>query len=694
MPQMPADVVTREIFWNVSSSGRLFFYALTIATLATFGYGVWRHVRKVLRAKPMDVPWRRICADAWRRAAELLLNSSIARQNPVAGWMHRAIMWGFVALFIGTLIVAVEYDLFRTLLGRKHGFFVGRFFLTFELVLDFAGILFLVGLVVALLRRYAFRQPQLTWKPLDLLLPVWLLVIGVTGFLVEGMRLAATLPDLNYSPYWSPGGLFLAQLWHGVDASTVRTWHEYAWLGHAVLSLGWVAAFPYSSKVVHMVSAAMNVFLRDLRPQGRLAAVDVEAAFEHEQSLGLGHIHDLNRKDVLDLLSCTECGRCEMSCPANSSGKLLSPRQIVVKLRDQLDEETPLLGRVKETRAIMGATVTAEEIWACTTCMACVDICPVSIDPLAKILELRRNEVMIQDRYPDTFAAVFNGLTKRGNPWNQHSSSRLEWARGLPVRTMAAVKEAGETVDYLLWIGCSAAFDPRNQNIARSLVRILDRAGVSFAVLGEEESCTGDPARRVGHEFLYQIQARQNVETFEAYAFRKIVTLCPHCFNCLGKEYPDFGGRYTVVHHTQLIHELLESGRVTLTQRTEAVVSYHDSCYLGRHNGIFDPPREILKKIPGLEIVEMKQNRSNGMCCGSGGGLMWIEEEPGKRVNEKRVEQIQEAVAGASSSKKALVASACPFCITMLEDGLSAKKANVQDKDIAELVAEAMGDAS
>jgi Fe-S oxidoreductase len=691
---MSSVLATREVFWNISYSGRLIFYLMTILSMGVLGYGVWRHIRKVLRAKPVDASWAQVRQGMWGQVIEMALNTAVARRNPLAGFMHRLTMWGFLTLFVGTLIVGIEYDVFQGLLGRRHGFWVGPFFLGYELALDSMGVLFLAGLAAALARRYGLRTPHLTRKRIDLLLPVWLLAIGLTGFVVEGLRLAATGADLGYSPKWSPVGLFFSQFWKGAGQAEIRWWHGKFWLFHAALSLGWIAALPYSRKVVHILSAPLNVVLADLRLKGRLPLLDVESAFEKELPLGVGHIRDLTRKDMLDLLSCTECGRCEASCPAHISGKLLSPRQIIVQLRDQADEETPLAGHAKQERQIMGATVSAEEIWVCTTCMACVEACPVSIDPLSKILELRRNEVMIQDRYPDTFADAFSGIDKRGNPWNQHSSSRLEWARGLTVRTMADVTAAGEKVEYLLWVGCSAAFDPRNQKIARSLVKILQAGGVSFAVLGEEESCTGDPSRRIGHEYLYQTQARRNVETLQTYTLDKILTLCPHCFNCLGREYGDLGGHYTVVHHTQLVYDLIQSERVKPARKIEAVAAYHDSCYLGRHNGIYDAPREILKKIPGLELVEMERSRATGMCCGSGGGLMWVEEEPGKRVNEKRVDQIQEALAGAPGrTGSRLVASACPFCMTMLEDGLAARRADVQDKDIAELVAEAIGEA-
>ncbi len=680
---MSGELVTREVFWNVSAAGRVMFYAMALAATAAFGYGVWLQFGRVLRAKPVDVSWAVIRTAAWRRIVSLALNRTVARGSALVGWMHAFLMWGFLTLFIGTLLVAVEYDVFRVLLGQRAGFLSGWFFLGFELILDFMGGLFAAGLLLALIRRFGSKPAHLDREPLDLLLPAWLLMIAITGFAAEGMRLAATDADLAYSPYWSPVGQVFAGPWRVAGVETVRWWHGGLWMFHAALSLGWVAALPYSRKVLHVLTAGINVLLGDLRPKGRLAKVDVETAIENELPLGLGTVSDLTRKDVLDLISCTECGRCESHCPAHGSGKTLSPRSIITKLRD-------FSGGV--TEPLMGNAVTADEIWACTTCMACVEVCPVSIDPLSKILELRRNEVMIQDRYPATFGDVFSGMTKRGNPWNQHSSSRMEWARGLAVKTMAEVSATGESVEYLLWVGCSAAFDPRNQKIVRSLVRILEKAGVSFAVLGEEEGCTGDPARRMGHEYLFQEQARQNVEVLQSYGVRKVITLCPHCFNCMGKEYPAFGGNYAVVHHTQVIRELIESGRLVLSKRIDAVAAYHDSCYLGRHNGVYDAPREILKRVPGIKLVELQRSRETGMCCGSGGGMMWVEEEPGKRVNERRVEQVHEAMASVPAAPGGrMVASACPFCMTMMEDGLAAKKSDVTDRDIAEIVAEACG---
>jgi len=684
-------MATREIFWNVPFAGEVVLYLLAAAALGLLGFGVYRHVRRILAGKPLAVDWNRIRSQAAGALATVLSNRAVLRRHRVGGLMHLLIMWGMIVLFLGTVIISIEYDLFRKILGMEHGIWVGPFFLGYELVLDLLGLGLVAGLLLALVRRYVLRRPQLKRTGSEWILPVWLLALAVTGFVVEGLRLAAFQGDPGYGAGWSPVGYALSALWGGAGADALRGWHAALWWGHAVLALAGLAYLPFAPRVMHLLTAVVNTLLRDLRPRGRLEALDVEGAFERDEVLGYETLADLSRKDLLDVASCTECGRCELNCPAHIAGKVLSPREIVLGLRRQVNGERPLLSGSVEPSRILEARIQPEAIEACTTCMACVEACPVYIDPLAKILEIRRSEVMMQDRYPETFAEVFAGTEKRGNPWNEHPEARLDWAKGLEVRTMAEAAEAGEQVEFLLWVGCSAAFDPRNQKIARSLVRILDAAGVSFAVLGEEERCTGDPARRMGHEYLFQVQAESNVELLAGYGVERILTLCPHCYNTFKKEYPDFGGRYEVVHHTELIRDLLEGGRISPDRPVDGAAVFHDSCYLGRHNRIFDAPREVLRKLPGLETVEMERSREYGMCCGAGGGLTWIEEEPGRRVNDHRVDQALEAMGGHADREVRILATACPFCMTMLEDGLAARETGLKDRDIAELVAEAMG---
>lgn len=681
-------MATREVFWNISPIGELLFYLLALIAGAVFAYGIYKHIRRILYGKKVLFTLRPLGAKLSAVLASIAANRTIVRHDAPAGIMHLFIMWGFIVLFIGTVIVTIEYDLFQKILGLAHGFWVGSFFLGYELILDILGALFIVGLIWALVRRYGVKPPQLTWKPLDLALPVWLLVIGVTGFVVEGLRLAATAPELSYNPRWSPVGFVISQWVQVLPTETVRSWHLVLWWAHGFLALGWIAYLPYAPKVMHILTAGVNLFFQEMRPRGRLEVLDVEGAFERNEVLGVQTIKDLTRKDFLDLASCTECGRCEANCPAHLSGKILSPREIIVEVRDHANEELPAFGKPTEHKQVIGYSIEPEEIWACTTCMACVEVCPVYIDPLNKILELRRNEVMMQDKYPESFADVFKGMDGRGNPWDMPATERLAWMKGLDVPVHPS-SSAG--CEYLFFVGCAASFDPRTQKIARSMVKILQHAGITFAVLGEEEGCTGDPARRIGHEYIFQILAKQNIETFTHYNVKKILTICPHCLNSLKNEYPTLGGQYEVVHHTELIEQLLREGRLKLSKEISATVTYHDSCYLGRYNRIFDAPRNILCKIPGVQIVEMERHRERGMCCGAGGGLMWLEEEPGKRVNELRVKQAQEAFAKARANGRAkLVASACPFCMTMLEDGIKAKNADFENKDIAELVAEAL----
>jgi Fe-S oxidoreductase/nitrate reductase gamma subunit len=686
-------MATREIFWNISFVDEVFLYVLAAVAVGIFAWGIYRHIRRIRSGIPVPFPRSDLGSRIVRTLVTLASNRTVFRRHPLAGGMHLLIFWSFGVLFVATLIVALEYDLFHKGFGMDHALLKGSAYLGFELVTDLFGGLLVIGLVIALIRRYLPGRPQLKHQPIDWLLPVWILAIALTGFVVEGLRLAAEAGELGYPPSWSPIGAAVANLAVGADPEALRTGHVLLWWIHGVLALAGIALLPFFPKVVHLLAAGVNTFFEDLRPRGRLAPLDVEGAFERDENLGYESLADLTRKDLLDVTSCTECGRCEINCPAAISGKILSPREVILGLRRQLNAERPLAGRPVEPQKILAAHVSAEAVQFCTTCMACVEICPALIDPLSKILEIRRNEVMIHDTYPETYADVFAGVEKRGNPWNEHPTARLEWARGLDVPIMAERAESGEPVEYLFWVGCSAASDPRNAKIARSMVRILHAAGIDFAVLGEEERCTGDPARRMGHEYLFALQAESNVELLSGYRFDKLLTLCPHCYNTFTREYPDYGGTYTVVHHTELIRDLISAGRITLTRSIEAVAAYHDPCYLGRHNRIFDAPREILAKIPGIRCVEMERSREMSMCCGAGGGLTWLEEETDKRVNDRRVDQAHQAVTGADGGSAAagLIATACPFCMTMIEDGLAARETGLADRDIAELVVEAMG---
>jgi Fe-S oxidoreductase/nitrate reductase gamma subunit len=686
-------MATREILWNISGAGEVALYTLAAITLGVLGWGIYKHVRRILNGQPVTFPTPAQAGRLGRALLTVLSNRTVLNRHKLGGGMHLLIMWGFIVLFIGTTIVGIEYDLFHKIMGMEHFMLQGWFFLGFEFITDLFGVLLVGGLVIALIRRYVLNRRQLKRQSVDWILPVLLLLIGVTGFVVEGFRLAANAADLGYAPGWSPVGALFSGLINGAGTDSLEIAHVIFWWIHVLLALAAIAVLPFVPKAMHLVAAGANIFFEDLRSKGRLAKLDVEGAFERDENLGYETLPDLTRKDLLDVVSCTECGRCEMNCPANISGKSLSPREIVLGLRRQLNTENPIAGAPGEASRILDAEISPDDIQYCTTCMACVESCPVLIDPLAKILEIRRNEVMIHDRFPDTYADVLMGMEKRGNPWNEHPTARMEWAKGLDVPIMADVAEEGKGVEYLFWVGCSAAYDPRNTKIAQSMIKILQAAGINFAVLGEEERCTGDPARRMGQEYLFSIQAEMNVELLADYKFDHILTICPHCYNSFVKDYPDFGGEYSVIHHTQMISDLIKDGRLSLINSVDAIATFHDSCYLGRHNRIFDAPRDILAEIPGLQTVEMERNKEMGMCCGGGGGLSWFEEDTDKRVNDQRVEQAAQAVEKTGNDKPSMIVTSCPFCLTMIEDGLAATETTIVDRDIAELVAESIEEA-
>lgn len=683
-------MATREILWNISTAGEVVLYLLAVITLGVLGWGIYKHIRRILNGRNVTFPTPVQAGRLGRALVNVLSNRTVTHRHKLGGGMHLLIMWSFIVLIVATTIVAIEYDLFHKILGMDHLIMQGPFYLGFELVTDVFGFLLIVGLIVAIMRRYVLSRPQLKQQAVDWKLPVLLLIIGITGFIVEGFRLAANAADLGYNQAWSPIGALFAGIVNEATPESLEMAHVTFWWIHVLLAFAAIAALPFVPKAMHLFAAGVNIFFEDLRPQGRLEKLDVEGAFERDENLGYEKLEDLTRKDLLDVVACTECGRCEMNCPANISGKNLSPREVILGLRYQLNTEQSISGPPTEPARILDAEISPETIQYCTTCMACVESCPVLIDPLSKILELRRNEAMIHDRFPDTYADVLMGLEKRGNPWNEHPTARMEWAKGLDVPIMADIAAEGKGVEYLFWVGCSAAYDPRNTKIAQSMIKILQAAGINYAVLGEEERCTGDPARRMGQEYLFSMQAESNVELLADYKFDHILTICPHCFNSFAKDYPDFGGDYSVIHHTQLIEKLIEEGKISLTQTVDATATFHDSCYLGRHNRIFEAPRAILEKIPGVKSVEMERNREMAMCCGGGGGLSWFEEDTDKRVNDRRIDQASEAIASTGNDQASFIVTSCPFCLTMIEDGLAAKETTIENRDIAELVAESI----
>ncbi|MFZ5827790.1 MAG: heterodisulfide reductase-related iron-sulfur binding cluster [Bacillota bacterium] len=625
---------TRQLYLNIDY--HWIMYLLLLPALASFGYGFWRKWQAVRAGKPAARFDRR--AERLRLVARHLLLHTRLRRDPGSGYSHLAIFWGMLLLFIGTLVVAIEADF-----GVKV--MQGTFYLVFQsLILDLVGLAATVGLAYMLVKRFVLRPERLASGKHDFLTAGLLLVIMLQGFVIEGLRIALTDDPWRA---WSPVGWAFALPFEGMAEDGLVLAHQFFWWFHLVTVFGWIAHLPYT-KMGHIFTGALNIYFADLEPRYQaLQPVD----FEQAEKLGITGPEDFTWKERLDLEACTECGRCQEMCPAYAADKPLSPRQLILDFRD-------------------GAKVAEESLWACTTCRACMDACPVLIEHVPKIVNMRRYLVMEQSEFPEMLQEASRSLENRLHPYKGAAASRTDWCEGLNIPTIA---EAGE-VDLLYWVGCTAAFDQRNQKTARALAQVMQAKGVSFAILGSVESCCGDPARRMGNEFLYDTVARGNVELLNSYRFKRIVTACPHCLHALGGEYRQFGGEFTVIHHTQLLAEL----GLTADQGS---VTFHDPCYLGRWNNEYEAPRQVLG-----QVTEMDRNREQSFCCGAGGGHAWLEDEPGtRRINHLRAEQ-------ARATGCTTVATGCPFCLQMMEDGLKAVgcEESVVSRDVAELVWEAM----
>jgi Fe-S oxidoreductase/nitrate reductase gamma subunit len=734
----------REIYWNVGEPiGALTVYGTAIIALAVMTWGFLRDVAHWRRGKPAN----RI-DNLPRRAIEFLTQvfgqkRVLKDRNP--GIMHALVFFGFLALFIGTDIIAVEEDFTVPLMGEDAGrILVGDFYKNYELILDAMGLVFLAGVIWMIVRRYQVKPERLHNRRTDAWGLALFAYIAVSGYLIEGLRLANQhIGGVEvYTQEWATRafvGYGLATLFRAIGLGPVggeigmaaSALHLFFWFTHTFATFAFVASIPFA-KLQHIFYTPLNTFFKDHEPKGALMPIpNLEAEIEKDEpQLGVATLADTTWKQRLDFDACMSCGRCQSKCPAWASGADLSPKFLITKMAnlmrgepvlknngeiirvEQVIDGNPVArfsagaeGTSRPIQKVEGdnehagllesAIYTENEIWSCTTCRACMEECPAMIEHVDLIVDVRRNLTMIQSEVPGGVKRVLEGIERAGNPWRLPTRERSAWTDGLDVPTMAEKadgKAAGETtVDVLYWVGCAPSYDERSKKVARAFVQLLNRAGVDFAILGDEETCTGDPARRMGEELLYQAKAQENIETIKQYTFKRLVTTCAHCFNTHKNEYPQFGGTagvdYQVIHHTELLAELVAQGKLTPTVPVNEKVAYHDPCYIGRYNDVYDQPRSVLAHIPGVEIVEAPEwNRERAMCCGGGGGNVWLEGWGKKGVNVIRLEQLQKA-------RPDTIAMGCPFCMVMFED--AAKNTGVDEtlarKDVAELLLQSLG---
>lgn len=694
---------------DLSATGHAIFFGVVILAAAFFSFNAQRLVGYMMTVgKPedrLDHPLIRI-----RNLLLVGIGQSKILRDPVAGSLHALVFWGFVVLTIGT----VEFILSGLIPGFSYEQILPEpLFSLYVLSQEGFAVLVLAAVSVLIYRRVVVKPKRLQGDNVHSGDAIFILSmiasLMITLILYGAFNFAI---DPAHTTLFKPVSAALGYPMTSLPVGVLEWGMSVNWWLHSLIVLAFLNYLPYS-KHLHVLVSLPNTFLSNTSgpgPLGVMRYMDLEA--EDAEQFGAADVIDLSWKNLLDGYSCTECGRCTAVCPANLTGKVLSPRKIVINTRERLMEVAPVLapqfsldpnpggssngvtngasnGASNGTATailehkLLDNFITEEELWACTSCRACVQECPVSIDQLDTIMEMRRNLVLMESRFPSEVQPAFESMERNGSPWAFNPGDRGKWAEGMEIPTMAEMIERGDNPDVLFWVGCMGSFDDRSKKITVAFARIMQAADIKFAILGQEEKCNGDPARRMGNEYLYQMLARDNIETLDRYGVKTIVTSCPHCFHQIGNEYPQLGGNYDVIHHSTYIEKLLEEDLVPLNteEGKRLTIAYHDSCYLGRYNDIYDAPRETLKRsLPVVTLVEPARTKSRGFCCGAGGGQMFMEENVGKRVNIERTEELLATGADA-------LAVACPFCLTMINDGVTAKESSVPVMDIAEVVA-------
>lgn len=659
------EEIGRQIFWNVGGGARWISYALMVATFIALIYGIKKRYAMWKIGKPATFNFKdRLGERIGYFIANGIFHKSILREA-YPGWMHFFIFWGFLILAIATALIAIQDDVIRLIFGVE--FIKGNFYLIFSFLTDLAGAIAIIGILMAIYRRYVVKPTRLDNKPDDLIVLLWILAVLVTGFLVEGARIAA-----DPKPYevWSFIGWITSSIFPTAEKGTTYMPHAVFWYIHMILSFGLIVYIAYS-RLLHIITSSLNMMFRGVEDSPRGAIAPIED-FENAEEFGVNSIDGFTWRQIFDLDACTRCGRCQDLCPAYNSEKPLSPKQFIQDLKAEWERAAQ--GKKNED-GLIDNVIQEETLWSCTACLACQVNCPVSIPTFDKNIEMRRYLTLTLSKTTSETRLLFKNLQQKVDPYGMGKRQRTEWIEGLDIKMIGE-----EEVEYLYWVGCVASLDDRNRKVAKAFSKILNTAGVSFGILGQEETCCGDPARRCGNEDLYLGIAQGNVELLKEMGIKKIITTCPHCYHTLKNEYPQVGGDFEVYHQSEFIWKLINEGKLKINPAIEGTITFHDPCYLGRVNRIFDEPRSVVAKVKQGSYVEMDRNHDRSFCCGGGGGRIWMEEHH-KRINHLRID---EAIAISANT----VVTACPYCLIMMEDAIKDKEKTETMKalDLSEIV--------